>query len=89
MLTSSKNPQADLEPLSIGQSLFHPGSKEDGGESKERPGDEHEDAMGLEQLLSQLTDSNVSFISGRVELTITDRRNERHMVGETSTTCQP
>ena len=48
MLTSSKNPLADLEPLSIGESLFHPGSEEDGSESEERPGNEHEDAMGLE-----------------------------------------
>ena len=44
--------------------------------------------MGLEELLSQSADSNVPRVCGRVELTITDGRNEGLVVRETATTCK-
>ena len=43
-----------LEPLSIGQGRFHPYSKEDGCDCKDRPGQDHEDAVSLDELWYKL-----------------------------------
>ena len=76
-----------LEPLPVGQGWLHPGSKEDGSEGQYRPGDQHEDAVGLDQLLPEEADPDLTRVSERVELSVADLRDERQVVGEIRRSC--
>ena len=85
MITSSLHHRGNphLEPLSIGQGLFHPGSKEYGGERKDGPGNKHEYSVSLQQLLSEAADTYFSLVREGVEPSITDLRYPGPVVTET------
>ena len=85
MITSSLHHRGTphLEPLSIGQGLFHPGSKEYGGECQDGPGDKHEYPVSLQQPLSEAADPYFSHVREGVEPSITDLRYPGQVVRET------
>lgn len=47
------------EPFSIGQCLFHPGSKEYCCEGQQRPRNQHEDPVSLQHLLLKGVNANI------------------------------
>ena len=58
-----------LEPLSVGQRWPHPRCKEDGRYSQHWPGQDHEDAVGLEQLAAELAGRDLRRPdAGRIEV---------------------